>query len=482
MKTNSRLLRAAPLAALLAAAGTASPHAQAISPSLLGSTDFRSTLTDPHVVFCEDFSGADPLADFTLENPPAPSGGQSAMTIGINDQALTFDHLSGFGVANALTATTHAFADTSVEAQVRIETSISPEPRGFAAIGWADGSTSQGYILFGLQLDEDRAYIFAGEGSVSDYAAASLAVAPNTTYLLRLGVTLPNLIEGYVDDQLVVSLVFDLSLFPAQMNLALGGNSYPSLRLRHDNLVLRVLNLPPVAVTTDVTVSAGPDCTANASIDDGSFDLDPGDDILLEQSPAGPYPLGTTTVTLTVTDSYGATDSATATVTVVDTTPPTLTPPPNQVVDATAPTGATVHYPPATANDCSGSVNVGYSQAAGTVFPIGTTTITVTATDLAGNTTTRTFTVKVNSPAEQTQELITEIAALPVNPGTITSLTTKLDAVLAALASDQSLAAAGQLRALINEARAQRGKKLTVEQADSIIAAATTALNALGYP
>jgi two-component sensor histidine kinase len=71
--------------------------------------------------------------------------------------------------------------------------------------------------------------------------------------------------------------------------------------------------------------SAGANCMASASIDDGSFDSDSGDTITLTQSPAGPYPLGTTSVTLTATDSHGASCSATATVTVVDDGVPTLT-------------------------------------------------------------------------------------------------------------------------------------------------------------
>jgi hypothetical protein len=83
-------------------------------------------------------------------------------------------------------------------------------------------------------------------------------------------------------------------------------------------------NQVPVAKAKDVTVPAGPDCTANASIDDGSFDPD-GDPLAITQSPAGPYPLGTTNVLLTVTDPKGATSQASATVTVVDATPPAVT-------------------------------------------------------------------------------------------------------------------------------------------------------------
>ncbi len=82
-------------------------------------------------------------------------------------------------------------------------------------------------------------------------------------------------------------------------------------------------NQAPVAKAKNVTVAAGADCAANASVDDGSFDPD-GDAITVTQSPAGPYPLGTTNVLLTVTDPRGATSQAWGSVTVVDATPPSV--------------------------------------------------------------------------------------------------------------------------------------------------------------
>jgi CSLREA domain-containing protein len=82
-------------------------------------------------------------------------------------------------------------------------------------------------------------------------------------------------------------------------------------------------NQPPVAGCKNVTVSAGATCTANASINNGSSDPD-GDTITLSQSPPGPYPLGSTTVTLTVNDGSGSSSQCTGTVTVVDTTSPTV--------------------------------------------------------------------------------------------------------------------------------------------------------------
>ncbi len=93
-----------------------------------------------------------------------------------------------------------------------------------------------------------------------------------------------------------------------------------------------VLNAPPVARCKNVTVSVGPDCTAAASIDDGSSDPDSGDTITVTQTPAAPYVLGDTLVTLTVTDNHGASNSCTAIVTVRDQTPPTVTCPGNIAV------------------------------------------------------------------------------------------------------------------------------------------------------
>jgi hypothetical protein len=83
------------------------------------------------------------------------------------------------------------------------------------------------------------------------------------------------------------------------------------------------VQVPPVAMCQDVTISADENCQENANIDDGSYDPN-GDSITFDQSPPGPYPLGKTTVTLTVTDSGGLASSCTAMVTVADTTPPAI--------------------------------------------------------------------------------------------------------------------------------------------------------------
>ena len=159
---------------------------------------------------------------------------------------------------------------------------------------------------------------------------------------------------------------------------------------------VRPSNLPPVAKCKNVTVSADANCQGVASVDDGSFDPDAGDTITITQTPPGPYPLGTTVVTLTVTDSHGASASCTATVTVADTTPPTVNCPTNIVVcNDRGQCSAVVNYT-ASASDNCGLASLDVSLPSGTIFPKGTTTVTVTAVDTSSNSASCTFTVTVN--------------------------------------------------------------------------------------
>jgi hypothetical protein len=84
------------------------------------------------------------------------------------------------------------------------------------------------------------------------------------------------------------------------------------------------INNAPSALCRALILNADATCGASGAVDNASFDPD-GDTFSCVQSPPGPYALGTTTVTLTCTDQFGASNSCQADVAVVDTTPPVVT-------------------------------------------------------------------------------------------------------------------------------------------------------------
>lgn len=90
---------------------------------------------------------------------------------------------------------------------------------------------------------------------------------------------------------------------------------------------------------------------------------------------------------------------ATFTVTVEDTTPPVLTLPAGITTGATGPTGAAVTFSAGATDLVDGAVSVTCTYASGDTFPIGTTTVTCSATDSARNTATGAFKVTVTAPA-----------------------------------------------------------------------------------
>ncbi|MDE1770755.1 MAG: HYR domain-containing protein, partial [Thaumarchaeota archaeon] len=95
------------------------------------------------------------------------------------------------------------------------------------------------------------------------------------------------------------------------------------------------------------------------------------------------FPLGKTTVTWTATDESGNTASATQVITIVDTTPPKITPPANVVFEATSLNQNVVSLGNTTVTD--NGIMKSVTNNATQFFPLGKTTILWIATDNAGN-------------------------------------------------------------------------------------------------
>jgi hypothetical protein len=106
------------------------------------------------------------------------------------------------------------------------------------------------------------------------------------------------------------------------------------------------------------------------------------------------FPVGVSTVTATAVNGGGFA-TCTFNVTVKDTQPPVITCPANiSVFNDPGLCGAKVSFTPTATDNCP-KVTITSVPASGSFFPVGTTTVTSTATDSSGNKTSCTFTVKV---------------------------------------------------------------------------------------
>jgi probable HAF family extracellular repeat protein len=166
-----------------------------------------------------------------------------------------------------------------------------------------------------------------------------------------------------------------------------------------------------------------------------------------------------------------------------DTAPPTLTVPADLAVNATSPGGALVAFSASAVDDVDGVVPVSCLPASGSLFPIGLTTVscTATATGDANSPVTATFTVTVNGATAQLQALLASVTG--VGPGK--SLANKVRQIQGDVAVNDTSDACATLAAFINEVNAQTGKKIQSgttlpSQAGSLIATASRIETVLG--
>ena len=127
------------------------------------------------------------------------------------------------------------------------------------------------------------------------------------------------------------------------------------------------------------------------------------------------FPVGTTPVTCTAADAHGNSASAGFTVTVADTTAPTVFVPSNITTEAT---GATtpVSFAPSATDSVDGARPVVCAPSSGSAFSVGTTTVACTATDTHGNGGTATFSVTVTDQTPPEMTVPANIAATATTP------------------------------------------------------------------
>jgi ELWxxDGT repeat protein len=167
----------------------------------------------------------------------------------------------------------------------------------------------------------------------------------------------------------------------------------------------------------------------------------------------------------------------------LDTVAPVVSSDPSDItVDATDAGGATVTYAaPAATDDLDGDVPVTCLPASGATFSIGTTTVGCVARDLAGNEATVTFDVTVLGAADQMTDLADAVRSTTTSAGTKKSLLAKLDAAMAAIGAGDDSEACDELKAFVNQVKAQAGKKqISAGQAAALIADAEQISDVIG--
>jgi len=155
--------------------------------------------------------------------------------------------------------------------------------------------------------------------------------------------------------------------------------------------------LPPVITCPeDTTVECTGDGSAVVEFEvPATSECDDTVDVVCDPPSGSTFELGETVVTCTATDDLGNTSECTFTVIVVDTEPPVITCPADTTLECTGDGGAMLEFAATATDICDSEPTVTCEPPSGSMFPLGETVVTCTATDASGNSSQCTFTVKV---------------------------------------------------------------------------------------
>ena len=168
-----------------------------------------------------------------------------------------------------------------------------------------------------------------------------------------------------------------------------------------------VLSLP-ANITAEATSASGRVVTYTASANDA---VDGAVSVTCNPASGSTFAIATTTVQCSATDAHHNTSNGSFTVTVRDTTAPSLSLPATITKEATSASGATATYIASASDIVDGSVAVNCDHASGSTFPVGTTTVQCSATDAHSNTANGSFLVIVRDTTAPTLSLPANITA-----------------------------------------------------------------------
>jgi autotransporter-associated beta strand protein len=163
------------------------------------------------------------------------------------------------------------------------------------------------------------------------------------------------------------------------------------------------LNPPPTNTTAAIQLNCSSNLTVSATSPSGATvfftstatgGCSPPPNIVCNPPSGSTFPIGTTTVTCTASDTCGSSTNCSFTITVTQTAI-NLNCSSNLTVFATSSSGATVFFTSTATGGCSPPPFINCNPPSGSTFPIGTSTVTCSASDPCGSMTNCSFTVTI---------------------------------------------------------------------------------------
>jgi hypothetical protein len=248
--------------------------------------------------------------------------------------------------------------------------------------GWGEGVMTTGYGTYyseGPNNNLDYRSTFGGTSSASPIVTGAVALIGSMQEEIHNNVMTPAAMRSLL---IATGSPQQSGANPVSENIG----PRPSIRAAVQSIDPCVLTCP-----SNISVSNDPDmCGAVVNYPTPSTSATCG---TVSSTPASGsfFPVGVTVVNVTTTSE----ENCSFTVTVNDTQPPSVTCPDDIVVNNDpGMCSAVVTYAASASDNCPG-VTIGYDIPSGTAFPVGVTTVTVTATDAHNNSTQCSFTVTV---------------------------------------------------------------------------------------
>ena len=277
---------------------------------------------------------------------------------------------------------------------------------------------------------------------------------------------------------------------PGSYNVHIEANDGTNNATKDITLTVADQTPPQISCPANITANTAPG-TCSATVNPGTAtatdNCDSTPTIVGTRSDNQPlnasYPKGTTTIHWTATDDAGNTSSCNQTITVEDHEPPTISCPANIILEPTCPSGAIATYTaPVGQDNCPGATTTRTAGgASGSVFPIGTTTVTHQVTDASGNTASCSFTVTVKSVSQTINDMKAFVNTLSLSGTQKQGLNSKLDQALTLYNGGQTNASCNKLNDFISQVQAFISNgTLTSAQGNSLITSAQHVRNTIG--